>query len=235
MTGNTQKIVGVGALIIGLFCIIVILVRSGSSLAETPPGHTIDLGSEQSASSSVKSATTTDKLGEVDFTDQGTGLKAKVYLPLSLGRWGVENPWRDATTSIVVDASQPQVYVKVFLQSSDHPQFYGLVRTIPDLKGTACTTFIKKVGAASGLELKQSLIRKVQNFPEDQILFSEFYDPKGNRVVESKILCNSKFGIELMIVSPDDPVYKNALNEMIADAVLTIPVTSSGYKGSLPR
>ncbi len=93
-----------------------------------------------------------NKLGFFDYADIEHGMRARVYLPESLGNWNVENPWRVAGKSLT---KQLGLFVKVNFQSADHPKFYGLLRVVYDLQGYDCGVLFSKLAESDGLALEK--------------------------------------------------------------------------------
>jgi hypothetical protein len=163
-----------------------------------------------------------DKLGFFDFSDSSHAIKARVYLPDSLGKWAVENPWRKANESLI---KAPQVFVKVNFQSMLHPQFYGLLRVSYDLDGYDCGVIFSKLGELNNLQIKRYTVTDVKGIDGGKLYVFEFRNKQDDRLIVSKVLCDAKTAIELLIVSPNDQQYSNAINSIVQNVEMSIPAT----------
>jgi hypothetical protein len=163
-----------------------------------------------------------NKLGYFDYTDTAGGIKARVFLPESMGEWAVENPWRDSEKSLL---KEPQVFVKANFQSVAVPAFYGLVRVVLDLKGYDCGTVFTKLSELDGLTLQKYSDTAFEGIKNGKLYVFEYSAAKNNLIIGSKALCDDKTGIEVIVIAPNEAKYKDPVNSILRDVEMTIPAT----------
>ena len=163
-----------------------------------------------------------DKLEVFSYTDSIPELKATVYLPESMGEWGVQSPYKNADQSLI---KSPQVYVKAAFQSINTPAFYGLIRVVYDLKGIDCYAVFTGLAQLDGLRLQTYSSTSSETIKGGKGYVFEYYQDQKNRIVGSKVVCDDKYGLELMVIAPDDKQYSAAIETILNDAQLTIPGT----------
>jgi len=175
---------------------------------------------EQAPKSAQTAPNQPAKLGYFDYADEAGGLKARVFLPESLGQWAVENPWRDADKSLL---KEPKIFVKANFQSIATPSFYGLLRVSYDLQGYDCGGLFAKLAQLDGLSLVKYSDTTVGGIEKGKLYVFQYYQPQKHLVIGSKVLCDSKTAIELMVISPDDKKYGDAINTILKTVEMTIP------------
>ena len=174
------------------------------------------------ATPSSTSGSTNSKLGYFDYADASGGIKAKIFLPESMGEWAVENPWRDSEKSLI---KEPRVFVKANFQSIAVPAFYGLVRVVNDLQGYDCGTVFTKLSELDGLKLQKYSDTAFEGVKNGKLYVFEYSSMKKDLIVGSKALCDNKTGIEVLVIAPNDVKYKDPVNSILKTVELTIPAT----------
>lgn len=161
-----------------------------------------------------------EKLGFFDYQDATHDFKARVYLPESLGQWFVENPWRGADESLI---PKPKLYVKANFQSKDVPKFHGLIRVVYDLDGTNCGVLFSRLGQSDGLSLEKYTASDIKGVDEGKLYLFDFYGKKDNLSVTSKVVCDKKSAMELMVIAPNEDQYLQAIATIIGTVDMHIP------------
>jgi len=152
------------------------------------------------------------------YTDKNHGIKATIYLPEKGGPWTVQNPVRNASTTVV---ASPAVYVVAAFQNTTEKRFYGLVRVAPDLDGRDCRTVFEELSELDGLKITSQVTGKVSGTAAQEDVL-RFINPDGNLVVTSKLLCNENAGIELFVATPNDQKYVPVINDILQKVYLSI-------------
>lgn len=171
---------------------------------------------------SSTSESTNGKLGYFDYVDASSGVRARIFLPESVGEWAVENPWRDSEKSLL---KEPQVFVKANFQSIAVPAFYGLVRVVSDLQGYDCGTVFTKLSELDGLTLRKYSDTAFEGIKNGKLYVFEYSSVKKDLIVGSKALCDEKTGIEVLVIAPNEDKYKDPVNSILKTVEMTIPAT----------
>src|SRR5262245_38990328 len=88
-------------------------IRSKCIVARLPPVLLTLLAYFSGQLAAQESQKGTDKIEYFEYSDPARKMAARVQLPDSLGRWYVENPWREADKSLI---TQLGVFVTVNFQ-----------------------------------------------------------------------------------------------------------------------
>jgi hypothetical protein len=160
------------------------------------------------------------KYGTFDFVDTREPISARVYLPLSMGQWAIENPWRDAATSLT---KAPKVYVTAMFQSVASRNFNGILRVIDNLEGYDCAVVFSELDHLNGLKLVKYSDSSVAGVSGGKVYVFELQDAQGANVVGEKLLCDTHSAIEIFVTAPNDPIYTASLNEVLKMVTLRIP------------
>ncbi|WP_027556477.1 hypothetical protein [Bradyrhizobium sp. Cp5.3] len=169
---------------------------------------------------SAQSTLPTDAFGYFDFANEARDFRARVYLPESLGRWSVENPWRNATSSIT---QTPKVYVVAAFQATDVPQFRGFLRVAYDLQDADCGVLFSRLGQSNGLSLQKYTVDDINGTDGGKLYIFDFYGKQENVAATSKVICDKKSAMELLIIAPNIDKYAPAAAQMISTVDLHIP------------
>ena len=151
-----------------------------------------------------------------ELVDKSHSFKAKIFSPEELGDWTINEE-----TPAFHKKLTPEVVVLAYFQNNSDPSLYGLIRAIPDLKGTDCATAFKAASEADNLQLLKSY-EKITDTGEKK--YSQLYgSPERKIVTGNKIICNEQKGVEFLIVTPDDSKkYGKTLKDMVHWAELSI-------------
>jgi hypothetical protein len=212
---NFLLLVGLSVLIIwGAFAATVFVAQKGwtQGIKASPQ--------DRDATTSTQSPLPADAFGHFDFVDQAHDFRATVYLPESLGRWSVENPWRNATTSIT---QSPKVYVVAAFQATDIPQFRGLLRVAYDLQDADCGVVFSRLGQSDGLSLQKYTEADINGTDGGKLYIFDFYGKQENVAVTSKVICDKKSAMEILVIAPNVEKYLPATSQIIATVDLHIP------------
>jgi hypothetical protein len=162
----------------------------------------------------------TAKIESFEYNDPAHKMTARVQLPDSLGRWNVENPWREADKSLI---TQLGVFITVNFQSVDDPKVYGLVRTVFDLQGFDCATLFSKLDESDGLTVQAYSAADIEGAKGARLHVFQFARPQDNLIVVSKVVCDSKSALNVMVVAPNEPRYLDAIKTILGTAEMRIP------------
>lgn len=162
------------------------------------------------------------------YQDAIPNLKATVYLPGPSGQWGVDNPYKYANQSLI---KSPQVFVKAAFQNINTPALYGLVRVVYNLEGVSCFKMFTSLAQLDGLRLQTYSSTTSNAVQGGQGYAFEYYQDQKNLIVGSKVVCDDTYGLELMVVAPDQATYSGMVQAILQNSQLSIPGTPIGVVG----
>jgi len=186
-------------------------------------GFAIETDLTASAQNS-KIASPGDKAGENSsyfvYQDTIQNLRATVYLPGSSSDWGVQNPYKNADQSLI---NSPQVFVKAAFQNISTPAIYGLLRVIYNLQGVDCFTVFTQLAQLDGLRLQTYSSTSSPTINGGKGYIFEYYQDQKNLIVGSRVVCDDQYGLELMVVAPDQKQNGPIIQTILQNSELTIP------------
>jgi hypothetical protein len=159
------------------------------------------------------------------YQDSIPNLRAAVVLPGPAAQWGVENPYKYANQSII---KSPRVFVKAAFQNIETPTLYGLVRVVYDLQGVPCFKMFTNLAQLDGLRLQTYSSTTSDTIQGGQGYAFEYYQDQKNLLVGSKVVCDDTYGLELMVVAPDQATYSSTVQGILQNSQLSIPGTPLG-------
>lgn len=154
------------------------------------------------------------------YQDAIPDLKATVYLPGPSGQWGVDNPYKYANQSLI---KSPQVFVKAAFQNINTPALYGLLRVVYNLQGVGCFKMFTSLAQLDGLRLQTYSSTTSGALQGAQGYAFEYYQDQKNLIVGSKVVCDDTYGLELMVVAPDQATYSGTVQAILQNSELSIP------------
>lgn len=163
------------------------------------------------------------------YQDTIPNLKATVYLPGAADEWGVQNPYKEANRSLV---KSPQVFVKAAFQNIQNPAIYGVLHVIYDMKGLDCYSVFTGLAQLDGLRLQTYSSTSSNTIAGSKGYIFEYYQDQKNLIVGSRVVCDNTYGLELMVVAPNNQQYNATIETILKDSQLTIPGTPTASGGS---
>ena len=168
----------------------------------------------------VEAQPTQAKFGTFDFSDTVHSMSARVYLPLSVGHWAIENPWRDASKSLL---KSPKLFATAMFQSVSTPEFNGFIRTIPDLGGVDCATAFATLDKANGMTILKYSDSNISGSADGKVYVFELEEKSSKYVIGEKILCNAKMAMSIFVAAPNDAKFTEPVNDILKNVTLRIP------------
>jgi hypothetical protein len=193
---------------------------------------TLGLAIKIGATASAQGGTGAGTSGEANqgssyfvYQDTTPNLRAVVSLPGVSSDWGVQNPYKNANQSLI---KSPQVFVKAAFQNIQTPAIYGLVRVAYNLQGLDCYTVFTGLAQLDGLRLQTYSSTSTPAINGGKGYVFEYYQDQKQLIVGSRVVCDKTYGLELMVVAPDQKQNGPLIQTILQNSQLTIPGSPAG-------
>lgn len=158
------------------------------------------------------------------YNDSLKSISVTVYLPDAAGPWAVQEKYVGSDTSLL---KEPQVFVESAFQNRQTKSFYGLIRISENLQGYDCGEIFSKLSEADGLQLKSYVDGKLEGVRNGKVYLFRYENKSNNIVATSKVLCDEKVGVEILLISPNDAKFSGPIDEILRMVQISIPGTSA--------
>ena len=115
--------------------------------------------------------------------------------------------------------------MKAAFQNIDTPANYGVVRVTYDLQGLDCYSVFTGLAQLDGLRLQTYSSSSAPQIKNGKGYVFEYYQDQKKLIVGSRVVCDDKYGLELMVVAPDETQYGPIIQMILQNSELTIPGT----------